>query len=482
MFWGSLARELLSWDRDFHTTQHGTLKRGNVSWFLGGELNASFNCVDRHALQTPNKTALIYISDDGSVDRTLTFQELLEEVCRLAYVLKDLGVRKGDTVTIYLPMIPEAVISLLACARIGAIHSVVFAGFSSDSLADRIVDAKSQVLITADEGRRGGKSTGLKKIVDQALSQPRCSDVSRVLVYKRTGAEIPWVEGRDVWWHEQVENWPRYLTPERMSAEDPLFLLYTSGSTGKPKGILHTTGGYLLGAAATGKYVFDLHPDDRFFCGGDVGWITGHTYVVYSPLVLGVTTVVFEGTPVFPDASRYWEIVDSHRITHFYVAPTALRLLKRAGDEYLKYPMSYLRILGSVGEPIAPEIWKWYQEKVGKGKCHVVDVSISSDLCYPETAANAGFKTYWQTETGSHVITPLARVTPTKPGAATLPFFGIEPVLLDAASGNPIEGTEVEGVLAFKQPWPSMARTILGDHKRFMDTYLNVYQGYYVSA
>ena len=372
-----------------------------------------------------------------------------------------MGVKKGDTVAIYLPMIPEAVISFMACARIGAVHSVVFAGFSSDSLRDRIIDGQSKVVITTDEGKRGGKSIATKKIVDEALKQ--CPDVSHCLVYKRTGNEVAMTEGRDWWWHEEVEKWPNYIAPEPMNSEDPLFLLYTSGSTGKPKGVMHTTGGYLLGAAMTGKYVFDIHDTDTFFCAGDVGWITGHTYVVYAPLVLGVATIVFEGTPAYPNFSRYWEIVERYNVTQFYVAPTALRLLKRAGDQHVKAQMKHLRVLGSVGEPIAAEVWKWYFEIVGKEEAHIVD-------------------TYWQTETGSNVITPLAGVTPTKPGSASLPFFGIEPVIIDPVSGEEIQGNDVEGVLAFKQGWPSMARTVWGAHKRYLDTYLNVYKGYYFTG
>jgi acetyl-CoA synthetase len=294
-------------------------------------------------------------------------------VSKLAYTLKEMGVKKGDTVALYLPMIPEAVIAFLACSRIGAVHSVVFAGFSSDSLRDRIVDAESKVVITTDEGKRGGKVIGTKKIVDEALKQ--CPGITHCLVYKRTGAEVPWTKGRDLWWHEEVAKYPNYIAPEPMNSEDPLFLLYTSGSTGKPKGVMHTTGGYLLGAAATGKYVFDIHDGDTFFCGGDVGWITGHTYVVYAPLLLGVATVVFEGTPAYPNFSRYWDIVDKYNVTQFYVAPTALRLLKRAGNDHVKHQMKHLRILGSVGEPIAAEVWKWYFEIVGKEEAHVVDVS-----------------------------------------------------------------------------------------------------------
>lgn len=460
-FWAERARELISWDRDFQTTKSGTLLNGDVSWFNEGRLNASYNCVDRHAFADPDRVAIIYEADEPTEGRNVTYGELLREVSKTAWVLKQMGVRKGDTVAIYLPMIPEAIVALMACVRIGAVHSVVFAGFSSDSLRDRVVDANCKVVITTDEGKRGGKLIGTKKIVDDALKQ--CPDVSHVLVYKRTGSEVPWTEGRDYWWHEEVEKWPSYIPPESMSSEDPLFLLYTSGSTGKPKGVLHTTAGYLLGAAMTGKYVFDIHQGDRYFCGGDVGWITGHTYVVYAPLMLGVTTVVFEGTPAYPNFSRYWDIIEKHKVTQFYVAPTALRLLKRAGDEHVRGEMKHLRVLGSVGEPIAAEIWKWYFEVIGKEESHVVD-------------------TYWQTESGSHTITPLAGVTPTKPGSASLPFFGIEPAIIDPVSGEEIHGNDVEGVLAFKQPWPSMARTVWGAHKRYMETYLSVYKGYYFTG
>lgn len=370
-FWGRLARELLTWERDFQTVHSGSFANGDNAWFLEGRLNASYNCVDRHAIKNPDKPAIIYEADEASQGRIITYGELLREVSKLAYVLKQMGVRKGDTVAIYLPMVPEALFAFLACTRIGAIHSVVFAGFSSDSLRDRILDAESKVVITTDEGRRGGKTILTKKIVDEALKQ--CPDVSRCLVYKRSGAEVPWTEGRDLWWHEEVEKYPNYIAPESMNSEDPLFLLYTSGSTGKPKGVMHTTAGYLLGAAATGKYVFDLHDSDKFFCAGDVGWITGHTYVVYAPLLLGIATIVFESTPAFPDFSRYWDVVRRHQVTQFYVAPTALRLCKRAGDHYVK-DMEHLRILGSVGEPIAAEVWKWYFEVVGKEEAHVVDV------------------------------------------------------------------------------------------------------------
>lgn len=460
-FWGRQARELLSWSKDFQTVQAGSLANGDTAWFLEGELNASYNCVDRHAIQDPNRAAIVYEADEPGDGRTVTFGELLRQVSKTAWVLKQMGVRKGDTVAIYLPMIPEAIVALLACSRIGAVHSVVFAGFSADSLRDRIIDANSKVVITTDEGKRGGKVIGTKKIVDDALKQ--CPDVRHTLVYKRTGAEIPWTAGRDYWWHEEAEKWPAYIPPVPMNSEDPLFLLYTSGSTGKPKGVMHTTGGYLTGAAATGKYVFDLHQGDTHFCGGDVGWITGHTYVLYAPLLLGVTTVVFEGTPAYPNFSRYWDIIEKHGVSHFYVAPTALRLLKRAGDQHVRNPMDKLRVLGTVGEPIASEVWKWYYEVVGKSKRQILD-------------------TYWQTETGSHVITPLASVTPTKPGSASLPFFGIDPAIIDPVSGEEIHGNDVEGVLAFKQPWPSMTRTVFGAHKRYMETYLDVYKGYYFTG
>lgn len=373
-FFGAQARDLLSWERDFGKVHAGTLADGDNAWFLGGKLNASYNCVDRHAFKDPNRPALVYEADEKDEGRTITYGELLQQVSKLAWTLKEMGVQKGDTVALYMPMIPEAVVSFLACSRIGAVHSVVFAGFSSDSLRDRIIDAKSKVVITTDEGKRGGKVIGTKKIVDEALKQ--CPDVTHCLVYKRTGAEVPFTEGRDLWWHDEFEKWPSYIAPEPIDSEDPLFLLYTSGSTGKPKGVMHTTAGYLLGAAMTGKYVFDIHDSDVFFCGGDVGWITGHTYVVYAPLLLGVATVVFEGTPAYPDFGRYWDTCAKHNVTQFYVAPTALRLLKRAGDEHVKKEMKSLRVLGSVGEPIAAEVWKWYFETVGREDAHVIDVSI----------------------------------------------------------------------------------------------------------
>lgn len=374
-FWGEKARELLHWDVPFKTVVNGSFENGDVSWFPEGRLNACYNAVDRHAFVDPERAAIIYEADEAGAGRTISYGELLRKVSKLAFVLKQTGIKKGDTVAVYMPMIPEAIIALLAIVRIGAIHSVIFAGFSSESLRDRVLDGGSKVVITTDEGKRGGKSIGTKKIVDEALKS--CPDVRNVIVYQRTGSkDVPMTKGRDLWWHEEIIKYPGYCAPALMDAEDPLFLLYTSGSTGKPKGVMHTTGGYLLGAAMTGKYVFDLHPGDILGTAGDVGWITGHTYCVYAPLLLGITTLVFEGTPAYPDFSRYWDIIDQHHITQFYVAPTALRLLKRAGDHHINKKMASLRVLGSVGEPIAEDVWKWYHEKVGREECHVVDVSF----------------------------------------------------------------------------------------------------------
>jgi len=461
-FFGNLARELLSWDQDFDTVRSGGFEHGDASWFLEGKLNAAYNCVDRHAFKNPNKTAIIYEADEEKDSRIITYGELLREVSRIAAVLTQFGVKKGDTVAIYLPMIPEAIIALLAVARIGAVHSVIFAGFSSGSLKDRINDAKSKVVITTDEGRRGGKTVYTKKIVDEGLKT--APSVEKVLVFKRTGQPIPWTEGRDFWWHEEASKQRGYFPPVAVSSEDPLFLLYTSGSTGSPKGVVHSTGGYLLGAAATTKYVFDIHENDILFTAGDVGWITGHTYALYGPLLLGSTTVIFEGTPAFPTLSRYWQIVEKYKVTHFYVAPTALRLLKRGGEEFINgYDLSSLRTLGSVGEPIAHEIWEWYHEHIGKFECYISD-------------------TYWQTETGSHVIAPLAGVTPMKPGSASLPFFGIDLAIIDPVSGEELEGNDVEGVLAIRSPWPSMARSVWGNHERYNETYLKPYPGYYFTG
>jgi acetyl-CoA synthetase len=462
-FFGPLAKEFLHWDRDFSKVKTGSLDHGDAAWFVGGELNASYNCVDRHAFANPDKPAIIYEADEEKDSKILTFGELLREVSKVAGVLQSWGVKKGDTVAIYLPMTSQAIIAMLAVARLGAIHSVIFAGFSAGSIRDRVNDASCKALITCDEGRRGGKTVNIKKLCDEALLN--CPTVEKVLVYKRTGNEaITLKEGRDFYWDVETEKFPGYLAPVPVNSEDPLFLLYTSGSTGTPKGVVHSTAGYLLGAAITTKYIFDVHPEDVLFTAGDVGWITGHTYALYGPLSLGIPTIVFEGTPAYPDYGRLWQIVEKHKATHFYVAPTALRLLRKAGEaEIEKYDLSSLRTLGSVGEPISPDIWDWYNEKVGKGQCHISD-------------------TYWQTESGSHFIAPIAGITPNKPGSASLPFFGILACLIDPVSGVEIKGNDVEGVLAIKDTWPSMARSVWNNHTKYMDTYLKPYPGYYFTG
>lgn len=462
-FFAPMARDLLSWDRDFDTVKLGLLKDGDAAWFLGGQLNASFNCVDRHAFANPNKTAIIYEADSEADSYTLTYGELLRQVLQVAGVLQSWGVTKGDTVAIYLPMNAQAIIAMLAVARLGAIHSVIFAGFSSGSIRDRVNDARCKALITCDEGRRGGRTVNIKKLCDEALlSTP---SVEKVLVFKRTGnPDIALQPGRDFWWHEEAAKFAGYFPPVPVNSEDPLFLLYTSGSTGTPKGVVHTTAGYLLGAAMTTKYIFDVQENDVLFTAGDVGWITGHTYALYGPLCLGVPTIVFEGTPAYPDFGRLWQIVEKHKATHFYVAPTALRLLRKLGEaEIPKYDLSSLRTLGSVGEPISPDIWQWYNEHVGKGQCHISD-------------------TYWQTESGSHFIAPIAGITPNKPGSASLPFFGIQTCIIDPVTGVEIKGNDVEGVLAIKDTWPSMARSVWHNHTKYMDTYLNPYPGYYFTG
>lgn len=454
---------MLTWSKPFETVRHGSFEKGDVAWFLEGELNAAYNCVDRHALANPDKVAIIHEGDEIDQVRKITYGELLREVCKMANVLKRLGVRKGDNIAVYMPMIPEAIISILACARVGAVHSVVFAGFSADSLRDRVVDASARVVITSDEGRRGGKNIATKRIVDDALRGDQ-TQVEHVLVFKRTGTPVPWVDDRDLWWHDEMAKARSFCPPEPMNAEDPLFLLYTSGSTGAPKGILHTTGGYLLGATATVKYIFDLQKDDVFACMADIGWVTGHSYIAYGPLSNGATTVLFESTPTYPNPSRFWDLIQKHKITQFYTAPTAIRALRRLGDQWLDgYDLSSLRVIGSVGEPINPEAWDWYNEKVGQNRCAVVD-------------------TYWQTETGSIIISPLPGSHSTKPGSATLPFFGIKPEILDPTTGKIMNEINETGVLAISQPWPSMARTVYNNHARFVDTYLKPYNGYYFTG
>ena len=468
-FFGDAASKYLDWHKPFDharfpVTPEDDFKNGDLpAWFVNGELNATYNCVDRWAFKNPNKPAIIYEADEVNEGRIITYGELLKEVSKLAQALTKLGVKKGDSVAVYLPMIPEAVITLLAIVRIGAIHSVVFAGFSSTSLKDRILDGDSRIVITADESKRGGKTIETKKIVDDALKE--CPDVKNVIVFKRTGnLHVPFNTGRDLWWHEELAKYGPYFPATPVNSEDPLFLLYTSGSTGKPKGVQHNTAGYLLGALLSTKYTFDVHEEDVIFTAGDIGWITGHTYVVYGPLLNGATTVVFEGTPAYPNYSRYWEIVDKYKVNQFYIAPTALRLLKRAGTKHIEpYDLSSLRVLGSVGEPIAAEVWHWYNDNIGRGKAHIVD-------------------TYWQTESGSHLLTPLAGITPTKPGSASLPFFGILPKILDPTTGKELTNNDVEGVLAIKNSWPSITRGIFNDYSRFIDTYLKPYPNHYFSG
>ena len=457
-FFSNLAKENLSWVKDF-TSVHNE-EFANTKWFEGGKINISVNCIDRHLKDNPDKIAVIWEGDNPNDSKELTFQELHDEVCKFANVLKDLGVKKGSRVCIYMPMILEVAFAMLACTRIGAIHSVVFGGFSPESLKDRILDADCEMVITADEGLRGGKVVPLKSNVDEALE--KCPDVKNTLVIKRTGGSIAWNDSRDVWYEELSRDVLTICEPEPMDSEDPLFILYTSGSTGKPKGVLHTTAGYLLGAHISFKYLFGIKPEDKYWCTADVGWITGHTYILYGPLSNGATTLMFEGVPTYPSASRCWEICDKYQISIFYTAPTAIRALMAQGnDPVLKTNRKSLRILGTVGEPINPEAWDWYFKVVGQSRCEVID-------------------TWWQTETGSVLISPIAGVTPTKPGSATLPFFGVKPALYDE-NGNTLEGTN-SGNLVIEQSWPSQIRSVYGDHKRMIETYFSMYKDIYFTG
>ena len=459
-FWSSQAESYLDWDKKWEEVKNTNIEKGEIAWFSGGKLNASVNCIDRHLPKDKNKIAFIWEGDDPEESKNITYQDLHDEVCKFSNVLKARGVKKGDRVCIYMPMIPEATYAMLACARIGAIHSVVFGGFSPESLKDRILDSDCQTVITADEGLRGGKTIPLKQNVDEALEG--CPNVHTVLVITRTEAEIPWNEDCDVRYEEISENVSKDCTPELMDAEDPLFILYTSGSTGKPKGVLHTTGGYLLQAAMSHKLVFDYKDNEVYWCTADVGWVTGHSYIVYGPLANGATSVIFEGIPTYPSPSRFWEVIDKHKVNIFYTAPTALRALMAQGDDFVESSSrESLRILGTVGEPINPEAWEWYFKVVGNSSCPIVD-------------------TWWQTETGAMMITPVAGFTAMKPGSATKPFLGIEPALLDE-NGEEIVG-EGSGNLVIKSSWPSQIRTVYGDHQRCVDTYYSMYPGYYTTG
>ncbi|TRO12844.1 acetate--CoA ligase [Ectopseudomonas mendocina] len=459
-FWGEQAKTFLDWFKPWDQVHTSDLKQGHAEWFKGGQLNVAYNCIDRHLEKRGEQIAIIWEGDNPAESAHITYNKLHHNVSRLANVLKGRGVKKGDRVCIYMPMIPEAAYAMLACARIGAVHSVVFGGFSPDALRDRILDADCRAVITADEGVRGGKYIPLKANVDKALQS--CPDVSTVVVVERTQGDIAWVEGRDLWYHQALKKVDADCPAEPMDAEDPLFILYTSGSTGKPKGVLHTTGGYLLGAAMTHKYVFDYHEGDIYWCTADVGWVTGHSYIVYGPLANAATTLMFEGVPNYPDASRFWQVIDKHQVNTFYTAPTALRALMREGQGPVKSTSrSSLRLLGTVGEPINPEAWEWYFHVVGDGRCPIVD-------------------TWWQTETGSILITPLPGATDLKPGSATRPFFGVQPVLLDE-QGKEIDGPG-SGVLAIKASWPSQIRSVYGDHQRMIDTYFKPYPGYYFTG
>jgi acetyl-CoA synthetase len=459
-FWPRMAESFLSWSKPWTTLSDSNLAQGQAAWFVGAELNASYNCIDRHLPERSDQTAIIWEGDNPNQDAHISYAELHTKVCQLANLLRARGVSKGDRVCLYLPMIPEAAYAMLACARIGAIHSVVFGGFSPQALKDRILDSDCQAVITANEGIRGGKGVPLKSNVDLALTD--CPNVHSVITVRHTDASVNMIDGRDLWYNDEAPKQSKVAEPEPMSSEDPLFILYTSGSTGKPKGVLHTTAGYLLHSAMTHRYVFDYHDGDIYWCTADVGWITGHSYIVYGPLANGATTLMFEGIPTYPDASRCWQIVDKHQVNIFYTAPTALRSLMGMGDDFVSASdRTSLKLLGTVGEPINPEAWEWYYHVVGNDRCPIVD-------------------TWWQTETGGIMITPLPGATGLKPGSATLPFFGVAPVLLDA-DGQILEGA-ASGNLALKTSWPSQIRTVYGDHQRCIDTYFSTYPGFYFTG
>ncbi len=459
-FWEKQAAEFLDWSVKWEQVYSADFSKGHSTWFLGGKLNVTANCIDRHLDNRGDQTAIIWEGDDPSEHKKISYKELHEHVSKMGNVLRQRNVKKGDRVCIYMPMIPEAAYAMLACARIGAVHSVVFGGFSPEALKDRILDSDCQVIITADEGYRGGKTVPLKENTNKALES--CPRVHTCLVIQRTSGDIDWLEGRDVWYHDASNNVSSECHPEIMDSEDPLFILYTSGSTGKPKGVMHTTAGYLLMSAMSHKYTFDYKEGDIYWCTADVGWITGHSYIVYGPLCNGGTTLMFEGVPTYPDASRFWQVIDKHQVNQFYTAPTAIRALMGAGDSYVeKTSRESLKLLGTVGEPINPEAWEWYHRVVGDSRCPIVD-------------------TWWQTETGAHMLTPLPGVTELKPGSATQPFFGVQPILLDS-EGSEIKG-EGEGLLMIKASWPSQIRSVYGDHQRCVDTYFSPYPGYYFTG
>ena len=459
-FWAEQADQFLHWFKKWDSVSECDFNTGHIRWFEGGKLNAAYNCLDRHLDTRGDQIALIWEGDNASLVRKFTYRELHAEVCRLSNVLKDRGVKKGDRICLYMPMVPEAAIAALACARIGAIHSIVFGGFSPEALKDRILDSDCQVVITADEGPRGGKNVPLKKNADAAMES--CLNVHTCVVVQRTGNEVSMKSGRDIWYHEATSEVSADCPAEVMDAEDPLYILYTSGSTGMPKGVVHTTAGYLLYVTMTFKYSFDYQDGQVYWCGADIGWVTGHSYIVYGPFSNGATNVMFEGIPVHPDASRFWQVCDNHNVNIFYTAPTAIRALIGAGNEYVeKTSRKSLRILGTVGEPINPEAWEWYHEKVGERRCPIID-------------------TWWQTETGGHMITPLPGATRLKPGSATNPFFGVVPCIVDT-EGNEIEGV-AEGALCIKNSWPGQMRTIWGDHERFIQTYFTTFPGKYMTG
>ena len=459
-FWNEVAQRI-SWKKNYEKIKEVNYKKNvSIKWYLKGELNACYNCVDRHLQERGNKIAIIWEGDNPKDSKKITYKELYLEVCKFSNALKNIGTKKGDVVTIYMPMVPEAAYAMLACARIGAIHSVVFGGFSSESLADRINDCDSNLIITADYGVRGGKKIPLKENADKAAVKAPC--LKKMIVVKKTGDKIPWNKDKDLWYHEIIKSSSDIAPPENMNSEDPLFILYTSGSTGKPKGVLHTTGGYIVYASFTHEYIFDIKEDDIYWCTADVGWVTGHSYILYGPLANGATTLMFEGVPNYPDSSRFWQVIDKHKVNIFYTAPTAIRALMKEGEEPLKKTSrESLRILGTVGEPINPEAWMWYYKNVGNSKCPIMD-------------------TWWQTETGGILITPIPGVTDLKPGSATTPFFGIKPEIVNK-EGKILEG-KCEGNLCLSASWPGQMRTVYKDHERFKNTYFSTYEGKYFTG